>query len=422
LRGTDDADIVPCDRASGMGDDGGGLVAAKISVPFSCDAVRRRPRPPLFEALESRRLLSGVGAPSSTSGLVDTFLTTLPAAVLPGASGTVGLRIANLGPGAANGNFRISLLATTDGTIASTVATVKTVIEQLNLPVGGHADSTLGFTYPSSLASGTYQFIAVVNFAGAVSQTNASYQLVTIAPPFVHLSAYFTQAPPFATINRIPVEGLSMLVANSGNQRAAGKITVSLYESPTPTLGASPILLETFSNILINIRANGSERVTLVQKKIPRTAVIGDEYLIGVMNSTAGRQQSTVAAPFPTSFSTAQFIALPGTITVGNTIPISVVVTNAQATAIKGRVNITVYQSPGSTVDPLTALLETFSNLPINIPANGTQTFTLNLKIPVGAALGNQFLLAALTPVAPLASNQNTDTTIASLAAITFVK
>lgn len=397
-------------------------MAAKNSVAFSRDAVHRKPRRPFFETLESRVLLSAVVAASSVPTLTDTFLTQLPAAALPAAKGTVGLRIANPGPGPANGNFQVSLLATTDGTIAGTVATVKTLTERLNLAVGGHSDSTIGFTYPSSLPAGTYQFVAVVDFGGAVSQTHASYQQVTIAPPFVDLSAYFTQAPAFVTIDRIPPEALSLLVNNLGNKRATGKITVRVYESPTQTLGASPNLLETFSNLPIDIEANGIERVTLVQKKIPLTAVSGDQYMVAVLSSTATAQQSTIAAPFPTSFSTAQFTAPPGTLTLEHTIPISVLVTNAQPNAVKGRINISLYQSPTSSVGASTGLLGTFSNLPINIPVNGTQTFTLNLKVPLTAVVGAQFLIASLTPVDPLAASQTTVSTISSLAAVTFVK
>jgi hypothetical protein len=398
-----------------MGDDGGGLVAAKNSFALDPEADCRTPRSPLLEKLESRVLLSAVAASSSVPFLTDTFLTQLPSAALPRAQGTVGLRITDDGPGPADGNFQISLLATTDGTIAGTVATVKTFTERLDLVGGGHSDSTIGFVYPSDLPAGTYQFIATVNFRGTVSQTHASYQQVTIAPPFVDLSAYFTQAPPFVTIDRIPPEGLALLVKNSGNKPATGKITVSVYESPTQTLGASPNLLETFSNVPIDIKANGIERVTLVQKKIPLTAVAGSQYLVAVLSSNTTPLQSTVAAPFPTSFSTAQFVALPGTITIGHSIAISLLVTNAQATAVRGRVNISLYQSTSSSLGSSSVLLQTFSNLPINIPVNGSQTYTLNLKVPPTADVGDHFLISTLSPIAPLAANQTTDSTISSL-------
>lgn len=379
-----------------------------------------------FEKLEPRLLLSANPAQVSSATLSETFLTALPSAVLPGAGGTVGLRIENAGPGTAAGNFQLTLLASTDGTIAGAVETVKNVTGTLNLPIKGHRDVALNFVYPSDLPAGTYQFIAVVSFDGTTTQTNEPYEQTVIAPPFVNLSAYFTQVPAFITIGHKPVTGLAVLLSNTGNVAARGDITISLYESPTQTLDASSILLQTFSTQPINIAANDTRTLTLTQKQVPLSAVAGAEFLIASLSSSTTVQDtnaanSTIVAPFPTSFTTAQFTSVPENATVGKTASVSLLVNNAEGAPVRGDVDISLYESPTPTLGASASLLQTFSNLPLNMPTNGSKTYNLSLQVPLTAELGTQFLIATLTPVPPLAATQTTESTIVPQEGTTFL-
>jgi hypothetical protein len=403
------------------------LVRSKVSVRSHRVVARRGLPPAACEKLESRRLLSASPAQESGGSLSETFLTSLPSAVLPGSRGTVGLRIENSGPGTAAGNFQLTLLASTDGTTAGAVETVKNITGTLDLPIKGHRDAAINFVYPSDLVAGTYKFVAVVSFDGTTTQTTEPYEQTVIAPAFVNLSAYFTQVPAFITIGHAPVTGLAVLLSNTGNVAARGDITINLYESPTQTLDASSILLQTFSPVQIDIAANGTRTLMLTQKQVPLSASTGDEFLIASLSSTttvqdANSANSTIVAPFPTSFTTAQFTSVPENVTVGKTASVSLLVNNAEGAPVHGDVDISLYESPTPSLGSSASLLETFSNLPLNMPTNGAKTYNLSLQVPLTAELGTQFLVATLAPVPPLAATQTTQSTIVPQEGTMFIE
>jgi hypothetical protein len=388
-------------------------------------AASQKLRPAIFEKLESRRLLSGIPASANPPHPLTAYLTPLPASVLTNSRGIAGISISNPGPNRAVGKLQISLLATTDGTSATTVATVRTITQPLDLTVGSFQRFALHFTYPASLAAGSYKFIAAVDFDGAISQSPSSNQGVIIAPPFVNLAAYFAQTPTLYVIGRIPPPELSLAVSNSGNTLAKGNVSIGLYESPTQTLSDTSILIDTFSNMPISIGANATETLTLNQKKVPLGASTGSEFLIAVLNANNTRSQLRTSAinavsTFPTIFTTVQFTSMPTQAAVGGTVSITLLVANGETAPVQGDVDISILQSPTPSLGAAPNLLETFSDRPINIPVNGTQTYTLNLKVPLTAIPGYQFLVATLTPVAPLAASRTTDATIVAQGITTF--
>jgi hypothetical protein len=326
--------------------------------------------PATIEPLESRRLFSAISAVDSPLQTLRPFLAPLPNSVRAGANGTASLSVSNSSLSSVKGTAEITLLATTDGTTATTVATVRTVAAQIHLTaaqtIGSFQRFTLNFKYPSGLAAGRYQFLAEVNFGGAVLQAPVASQGVLIAAPFASLAANFTVAPTLLTVGRIPQNVLSLAVNNTGNVPVRGKVSVSVFASPTQTLGNSPDLLETFSNIPISIAANAGETVLLNQIKIPLETPIGDQYLIAVVNAhnTIPNLSTSVfnaVSPFPTTFTTAQFASVPAAVVIGKTVPFSLLVANAQTTAVNGRIDINLYQSPSRSLGGSSTLLETFS-------------------------------------------------------------
>jgi hypothetical protein len=375
-----------------------------------------------IEQLESRRLLSA--AVSATP--LAAFLTPLPASALPGAKATARISVTNNGNNHDVGEAQISLLATTAGTIASAVGTVKMVTEHVDLAPGQFQRFAVGFIYPTDLPAGSYKFIASVTFDGAVSQSASTTGGVVIAPPFASLSAYFQQAPSQVMIGLTPAAPLSLVLSNAGNIPANGSLTISLFESPTQTLGSGSLLLDTFSSVPLSVAPNSTESVSLTEKKIPVTAATGEQYLIAVVNAKntnpqIGTTNITATSTAPTNFTTLQFTALPSQATLGRAAPISLQIVNAETTRLQGDIDITFSQSAtpnGASPSPL----ETFSDRSINIPPGGTETYTLNLKAPSTTALGYQFLIASLSPVTPLVSNRITDATIVSQGITAFVE
>ena len=248
--------------------------------------------------------------PNAPADLTGSFVGTLPASVLAGASGTAKLRITNAGAGRAKGNIRITLLASPDGTASDALATIKTFSESINLAAGGATTRTLTFKFPTGLAAGSYSLVAVIDSANTIPETNKLNNIVSstpiqIAPPFVDLTGSFTKVPSAATTGRSL--SVSILVTNAGNKRATGRISIGLFESPTQELDESPNLLNTFSNRSISIAPGGRQTLVLTLK-LPPTTTTGSRFLIARLNSTNTVAESdttndTVVAATATTFS-----------------------------------------------------------------------------------------------------------------------
>lgn len=233
---------------------------------------------------------------TATANLSGTFTSSFPNAVLAGAKGTAKVKITNSGTGKMRQNIAITLVATTDGTLENTVATIGTTTFFLHVKAGKSQTARLKFNYPSGLAAGTYQIVAVVDSGNAVAGTNKLSNFVvspalTIAPAFVDLTGTFKTVPSKATVGKST--SVSILVDNAGNSIAKGNISVALYESSTPSL-AGATLLGTFSNKAVSINGNGHDRITLTGK-LPSTATAGTEYFVAVLNTTTSIAESNTA-------------------------------------------------------------------------------------------------------------------------------
>lgn len=233
---------------------------------------------------------------SSTVDLSGTFTSTFPGSVVGGVKGTATLKITNNGSGAVKQKVGVTLVATTDGTLENSVATIGTTTVSLNLKGGKSQTAHLAFNYPSGLAAGSYQIVAVIDSGNAVAETNKLNNFVvspaiTIAPAFVDLTGTFSKVPTKATIGKST--SVSILVDNAGNSIAKGKVSIALYESATPSLTGAT-LLGTFSNKAISIKGNGHETVTLAGK-LPSTATAGTEYFVAVLNTTNSITESNTA-------------------------------------------------------------------------------------------------------------------------------
>jgi hypothetical protein len=233
---------------------------------------------------------------SSTVDLSGTFTSTFPGSVIGAAKGTAALKITNNGTGAVKQKVAVMLLATTDGTLENSLATIGTTTVSLNLKGGKSQTAHLTYTYPSGLAAGSYKIVAVIDSDNAVSETNKLNNFVvspaiTIAPAFVDLTGTFKTVPKKASIGKST--SVSILVDNAGNSIAKGKISVALYESATPSLTGAT-LLGTFSNKAISIQGNGHQTVTLAGK-LSSTATAGTEYFVAVLNTTNSITESNTA-------------------------------------------------------------------------------------------------------------------------------
>ncbi len=233
---------------------------------------------------------------TATANLSGTYTSSFPVAVLPGAKATTSVQITNTGSSTVRQKIAITLVATTDGTLENTVGTIGTTTVFLHVKAGKSQTAHLKFKYPSGLAAGSYQIVAVIDSGNAVAGTNKLTNFVvspaiTIAPAFVDLTGTFKTVPKKASIGKST--SVSILVDNAGNSIAKGKISVAVYESSTPSLTGAT-LLGTFSNLGISIKGGGHETLTS-STKVPSTATTGTNYLLAVLNTTNSITESNTA-------------------------------------------------------------------------------------------------------------------------------
>jgi hypothetical protein len=245
-------------------------------------------------AIAAGQVVSGInfvdGAANNAAASADltgALVSRVPTSAVEGTKQSVKVRITNNGPGKAQGTISVALLASTDGSISNFVGTLRSVQLKLNLAAHHSTTTTLSFTIPTGLTAGSYKLVAVIDSTNAIAETNKANNIVTssaiqISPAIIDLTGTLTSAPPAAVIGKR--FSAKVLVKDVGNSAAKGKMSISLYESATQSLGVSPTLLATFSTLPINIKANGHQLYTLSAKLSP-AAIAGDEYLVAVVNS-----------------------------------------------------------------------------------------------------------------------------------------
>jgi hypothetical protein len=107
----------------------------------------------------------------STINLVGSFRNKF-ASVKVGAAASASVRITNNGTTTAAGFVNVELLLTTDGTAATSVATLRTVRVKSNLKKGKFAAVPVSYKYPAGTTPGTYKVVAIVDSSNAIAETS----------------------------------------------------------------------------------------------------------------------------------------------------------------------------------------------------------------------------------------------------------
>ncbi len=229
-----------------------------------------------------------------------------PVAVVGGSKGpTLKFKIANIGTSmAASTPISVTLFASPDGTLSESDAVITTVSAG-SLKLKTHASKTVSikFTYPTSLASGSYKLIGVANSTDSIAETNfannsASSSAITIAPAFTSLAGQITKTP--KTLVHGKSGSATVTVTNSGNVASTASLSISLYESPVASFQSGDILLGTLTRPKNNIKASGGKTSFPVNFKVPSTVTSGNEFIVAVLN---GDTVNAVASPTTVAFS-----------------------------------------------------------------------------------------------------------------------
>ncbi len=229
-----------------------------------------------------------------------------PVAVIGGAKGTtLKVKITNIGASmTASTPISVALFASPDGTLSASDSIVTTVSAgNLKLKTKASKTVSIKFTYPSSLASGSYRLIGVANSSDAIAETNFANNTsvsnaITIAPAFTSLAGQITKTP--KTLVGGKSGSTTVTVTNSGNVASTASLSISLYESPVASYQSGDLLLGTLTKAKNNIKASGGKTSFPVKFKVPTTVTSGNEFIVAVIN---GDTVNAVASPTTVAFS-----------------------------------------------------------------------------------------------------------------------
>ena len=229
-----------------------------------------------------------------------------PVAVIGGSKGTaLKVKITNIGASmTVSTPISVALFASPDGTLSASDSIITTVSAG-NLKLKTNASKTIAikFSYPSTLASGSYKLIGVANSSDAIAETNfannsAVSSAITIAPAFTSLAGQITKTP--KTLVHGKSGSATVTVTNSGNVASTASLSISLYESPVASYQSGDILLGTLTKPKNNIKASGGKTSFPVNFKVPTTVTAGNEFIVAVLN---GNTVDAVASPTTVAFS-----------------------------------------------------------------------------------------------------------------------
>jgi hypothetical protein len=225
----------------------------------------------------------------------------LPPSVVGGSNkGAVRVQVTNSGDTAVAGVMQVVLAARPVGQTTSAQDTViaTTPAKPIRLRPGQSRFIPIKFTYPA-VTDGQYTLVATADSANAVPEgnetnnTGASATAVTIAAPFVDLSAAAIGSPTRGTISIGRRSSIPITIENLGNVPATGLLNINFYASTDGTIGAGDILLGTISRPL-KLKA-GARKVIKASGLIDAALPPGTYFIGATINQPAVITETSAA-------------------------------------------------------------------------------------------------------------------------------
>ncbi|MDB5356975.1 MAG: peptidase and in kexin sedolisin [Phycisphaerales bacterium] len=221
------------------------------------------------------------------SPITGTFVTSTPVSVVGGSSGYLKIRLTNTAATKFTGPLTITLYASTDNAVSSDdTAVTSLTLSKVTLKAGGSKTVKLKFNYPTTVADGSYFFVASVDATttNTTPATAATAATVAIAAPNVDLSATFAGGQ---GVKVTPGKGGSatITIQNLGNVTASGTLGLSLYASSGTILDSSAQLLASLATRTIHLRA-GRSMTLHVHFVAPADQAAGTYNLLGAISSS----------------------------------------------------------------------------------------------------------------------------------------
>ena len=204
---------------------------------------------------------------TGTSALTPTIAkSTLPASVVSGNTikGAVAVTVTNSGTAASTGVDTFAVYASTTGTFDSSATQVGTLSKKVSLKAG--KSSKVNFSFKKlSLPAGTYTLFVQATDASGDTSVSAAGGTVTVAAPFVNLSAAVGAVKPTIAKEGKPISFV-VTITNTGNVDSTGPLMITAGLSTDGTTLAVPVTTITKSP---KIKANGKATKLTVRFTLP---------------------------------------------------------------------------------------------------------------------------------------------------------
>ncbi len=224
---------------------------------------------------------------------------TIPSSVITGASGQVTLTIKNAGSLAINGSVPVTLYLSSSSVHSTGDHKLLSTKLLVNLAVGKSASFLLRFTFPKSVADGDYFIVADLNPTGSVSElstTNddsSSSTTTEVAKPFVNLAVSYVKSPS-GTVHAGKSTPVTLLITDTGNLAATGKVSGKLLASSDQTIDSGDKSLLPFTS---SVKLQPGKSMKLSLKLLFKASMLppGSDYLAAVLQFGGKKKESTSA-------------------------------------------------------------------------------------------------------------------------------
>ena len=218
--------------------------------------------------------------------LTATVATPTAGAVIAGAKGKTKVKITNNGTQTATGAIQLELLESTSSVLDGSAVQIGAFpVKKLKLKPGASMTVPVSFTYPTSLATGSYFTLVSADSTNVIAETNetnnvaASPAAVSVTAASIDLTGSWGKLKPSKAGT---AASLPLTLRNLGNTLASGSIEVQVFSSAdqNPQSAGSVQIFD--SSIKINLKGHASKSMTL---KIPAgKTVAGSRFLIALLN------------------------------------------------------------------------------------------------------------------------------------------
>lgn len=181
----------------------------------------------------------------------------LPHQLIAGDKSHATVIVHNAGPGAAVGNFGITLAMSTDGTATNAITVGALDNRMLRLRPGKNKSFSIRLALPADMLTGNYTLIATIDSSNAFVEAIETNNIATTSPVMVNAQVHNLAATAILskpTLRPGHDARVQMQLQNTGNVLAAGDAMLTLSAAPVAAAGAAQVQPTEIISILKHLR------------------------------------------------------------------------------------------------------------------------------------------------------------------------